>query len=310
MLGGAPARASHLLAAHCHICCCACHAQVLGLVGCGRKRLLLLWAALEVAHGGTSSTSAASASASGQPGDKLPPVPSAGAPMAADASVMLRLSLRSLEPPPYPRQQVLRGQQGRLRCMRFVPGMHMTWRTPVAARSMHQHMRAHLLLLLPTQDAADLPSVHWSLKRFINWQLQHMARAAAQAQQHRVSQPGAGAAAASAAAATNLAQQHFQHLLGPRLQLLAPAQADRLRSYLQQTTRTARDDGADAPGGGRPLLNSSSLNPLPWQRPWDTVQVALLEGMVGVAKAANAPAEVWEAAAALLRCVRCQQHVQ
>eukprot|EP00883_Tetradesmus_obliquus_P010940 jgi/Sobl393_1/3671/SZX73191.1 len=54
--------------------------QLLGLVGCGRKRLLLLWTALEMYRAG---------------GDKGP----------SEAGAMLALTLKSLQPPEMPRQQ-------------------------------------------------------------------------------------------------------------------------------------------------------------------------------------------------------------
>ena len=59
--------------------------QILGLAGCGRKRLLLLWAALDMFRASSLGEKAA------------PP---------SDAAAMMRLALKSLSPPDLPRQQV------------------------------------------------------------------------------------------------------------------------------------------------------------------------------------------------------------
>jgi hypothetical protein len=93
-----------------------CQTQLLGLAGCGRKRLLLLWAALDVLRSGgagpAATAAAAAASAlSSAPGDvgpppALPSPSSAAAAAAADVGGLLKLALLSMEPPEQPGQQV------------------------------------------------------------------------------------------------------------------------------------------------------------------------------------------------------------
>lgn len=87
--------------------------QLLGLAGCGRKRLLLLWAALDVVcTGGSGPAAAAAAGAAGAagggglsvggPGELGPGGPGA----AVDVWGLLRLCLTAMEPPDQPGQQV------------------------------------------------------------------------------------------------------------------------------------------------------------------------------------------------------------
>lgn len=63
------------------------HMQALGLAGCGRKRQLLLWSALDMFR-----------AAAGAADKSAPP---------SDAAAMMRLALRSLMPHETPQQQVL-----------------------------------------------------------------------------------------------------------------------------------------------------------------------------------------------------------
>lgn len=77
------------------------HAQLLGLAGCGRKRLLLLWAALDLVRTGGAGP-AAVAAGSGVTVGELGPAAAA----AVDVWGLLRLSLTAMEPPDQPGQQV------------------------------------------------------------------------------------------------------------------------------------------------------------------------------------------------------------
>eukprot|EP00879_Flechtneria_rotunda_P028185 GHRR01030269.1.p1 GENE.GHRR01030269.1~~GHRR01030269.1.p1 ORF type:complete len:348 (+),score=179.73 GHRR01030269.1:24-1046(+) len=77
-------------------------AQLLGLVGCGRKRLLLLWAALELQRTATGGAAGS-------------PVGSDKGLICGDAAAVLRLVLKGLEPPEQPRQQVCCSSNGVIR---------------------------------------------------------------------------------------------------------------------------------------------------------------------------------------------------
>jgi hypothetical protein len=77
--------------------------QLLGLAGCGRKRLLLLWAALDLVRTGGAGP-AAVAAGSGFTGSAGEMGPTAGA--AVDVWGLLKLSLTAMEPPDQPGQQV------------------------------------------------------------------------------------------------------------------------------------------------------------------------------------------------------------
>lgn len=90
------------------ICC----VQVLGLAGSGRKRLLLLWSALEMFR----------ASATVEKG--APP---------ADAAAMMRLALRSLAPPEQSRQQVW--------SVAFVCAPHSLESTRLSTPFLHKNLR-------------------------------------------------------------------------------------------------------------------------------------------------------------------------
>lgn len=78
--------------------------QLLGLAGCGRKRLLLLWAALDVVRTGGAGPAAVAAGSGVTPGELGP---AAGA--AVDVWGLLRLALAAMEPPDQPGQQVRAG---------------------------------------------------------------------------------------------------------------------------------------------------------------------------------------------------------
>jgi hypothetical protein len=84
---------------NCH--CVLLHLQLLGLAGCGRKRLLLLWAALDLVRTGGAGPAAVAAGSGVVPGELGP---AAGA--AVDGWALLRLSLAAMEPPDQPGQQV------------------------------------------------------------------------------------------------------------------------------------------------------------------------------------------------------------
>lgn len=171
------------------------------------------------------------------------------------------------------------------------------------------------------------------MKHFIFWQLQHMTAAQRQQKQQQkqhlaaASNDRSGTASLAAAATARQQQQQqrqqFQQLLGPHLQLLNPDQAAALQRRLimaSQNNLGVSDSHKHANNGDQASDSSSDVMG-PWQvpgasssiviglvypsiasfSPWDTVEVALLESLVAAARAASAPAEAWEAAAALLR---------
>jgi hypothetical protein len=94
--------------------CVLLHLQLLGLAGCGRKRLLLLWAALDLVRTGGSGAAAVAAGSGVTPGELGP---AAGA--AGDVWGLLRLSLAAMEPPDQPGQQV----RTQCRTMYLTPGV-------------------------------------------------------------------------------------------------------------------------------------------------------------------------------------------
>jgi hypothetical protein len=85
--------------------------QLLGLVGCCRKRLLLLWAALDMARGSAAAAAAAVAAAAGNlgvgaaadSGSSAQPSPLQG---TADDGTVLRLAIKGLELPERASQEV------------------------------------------------------------------------------------------------------------------------------------------------------------------------------------------------------------
>lgn len=89
------------------------------------------------------------------------------------------------------------------------------------------------------QDPDDVVKVHWSLKRFISWQQQHMQEAAAAAASAGPQQQGGSSATGSGSGSRGpqqqqpqqpWQQQQFQQLLGPQLALLTAAQAAALEA--------------------------------------------------------------------------------
>lgn len=176
--------------------------------------------------------------------------------------------------------------------------------------------------------------VHWSLKRFISWQQQHMQVLAAAAS--RQQQSGSDGSAVTAQQQQPWQQQQFQQLLGPQLQLLTTLQVAALESpcLLQQLPAKQRPPGSPSKrsmvgssvAGLQVVLNqpqqlqqgsglgvlvgvlAEMLNPSNLQQwlpgsgcLWDSLQVALMEVLVNAARLANAPVDAWEAAATLLR---------
>lgn len=185
------------------------------------------------------------------------------------------------------------------------------------------------------QDADDVLKVHWSLKRFISWQQQHMQTplAASSKQQQEGSSSGSGGGGTTAQQQP-WQQQQFQQLLGPQLQLLTAMQAAAVQSpcLLQQLPAKHRPPSspsklgmsssslASDPQAQQQLQQGSGLgvvgvlagvlNPSHQQQwvpgsgcLWDSLQVALMEVLVNAARLANAPVDAWEAAATLLRWV-------
>lgn len=90
-----------------HPCrCFATHPsmQLLGLSGCGRKRLLMLWAALDLVRTGGAGPAALAAGSGVSSNAVMDLGPAAGA--AVDVWGLLKLSLTAMEPPDQPGQQV------------------------------------------------------------------------------------------------------------------------------------------------------------------------------------------------------------
>jgi hypothetical protein len=184
--------------------------------------------------------------------------------------------------------------------------------------------------------------VHWSLKRFIAWQQQHMQAAAAAAPGKQQQDSASGSNSGTQQQQQQPLQQQFKQLLGPQLQLLTQAQAAALEApcllqprFIRQkhpgspsklSIAGAAPSGLQAGGGGQgggvnpqqqqagavlPIgVLAELLNPSNQQQwlpgggcLWDVLQVALLEMLVNAARVANAPVDAWEAAATLLRCV-------
>jgi hypothetical protein len=196
------------------------------------------------------------------------------------------------------------------------------------------------MLLLLLQDPDDVARVHWSLKRFIAWQQQHMQAAAAAAVPGKQQQGSGSASGAQQQQPQQSLQQQFQQLLGPQLQLLTQAQAAALEApcLLQPQFIKQKRPGSPSklsiagpapPAGQEAGAGASSqqqqagavlpigvlaelLNPNNQQQwlpgggcLWDVLQVALLDMLVNAARVANAPVDAWEAAATLLRYVPC-----
>jgi hypothetical protein len=105
--------------------------------------------------------------------------------------------------------------------------------------------------------------VHWSLKRFISWQQQHMQEAAAAAprtQQQQQQQQGSTLCSGSTVvqqAQQPWQQQQFQQLLGPQLALLTAVQAAALGApcLLQQMPTRQRPPGSPSKLG---LISSNN----------------------------------------------------
>jgi hypothetical protein len=112
------------------------------------------------------------------------------------------------------------------------------------------------------QDPDDVLKVHWSLKRFISWQQQHMqeATAAAPRTQQQNSASGSGGSSTVAQQAQQpWQQQQFQQLLGPQLALLTAVQAAALEApcLLQQMPTRQRPPGSPSKLS---MISSSSSN--------------------------------------------------
>jgi hypothetical protein len=124
------------------------------------------------------------------------------------------------------------------------------------------------------QDPDDVVRVHWSLKRFISWQQQHMCDAAAAAaagvgagsqQQGGSSTTGSGSGSGGQQQQPSQQQpwqqQQFQQLLGPQLALLTAVQAAALQApcLLQATpARQQQQRLAGSPSKHRAAVSSSA----------------------------------------------------